>query len=245
MGAQKEHLDKPNYDPSAEDREIPVHEVSLVPFLLSKYEMTQAQWERFTGENPSHYRRGDIAPRTSQQPGLHPVEQVNWQDCDGVLGRLGLALPTEAQWEYASRGRTSTPWWTGAEPESLQGAANLADAFCQRNGGPPSWSYEGYLDDGFVAHAPVGIGSLRPNGFGLHDVHGNVWEWCRDRAGLYKNPVAPGDGERQLSPRELYVLRGGCYDSPATSVRSAYRHWYTPEGRSVVVGLRPSRVIDP
>jgi len=238
MGAQRGDPEKPSYDPLANDDEGPVHEVMLSPFFLSKYEMTQGQWERFTGDNPSYYQSGGLVTK----PGLHPVEQVSWEDCRRVMERLGLVLPTEAQWEYAARAGTTTPWWTGAEKESLEGSANLADAFCKKNGGPPSWPYEEWLDDRFVVHGPVG--SLRANGFGLHDVQGNVWEWCRDGYGDHAAPAAPGDGERR-APSRNRVNRGGCFNTSAERARSAYRDNGVPGDRSADLGLRPARVIDP
>jgi formylglycine-generating enzyme required for sulfatase activity len=237
MGAQKNHPDRPNYDPQADANERPVHEVTLSPYFLSKYEMTQGQWEGFTGENPSYYQNALLGPK----PGLHPVEQVSWEDSQRVMGRLGLVLPTEAQWEYAARAGTTTPWSTGSERESLDGAANLADACCKENGGQTGWVYEEWLDDGFTVHGPVG--SLSANGFGLHDVHGNVFEWCRDCSGDYSSPVAPGDGERRVSSR-LRVSRGGSFIFTATSARSAFRNGDPPEGRYNFLGLRPARAIE-
>ncbi len=153
--------------------------VELQPFLISKYEMTQGQWTRLFGANPSSYDRPDRA--------AHPVEMVSWEDCLAALPPAGLDLPTEAQWEYAARGGTSTVWWTGDDPESLAGAADLAQ----------------------IQSLPVG--TVGANGFGLHDVVGNVWEWCRERDGYYDAPLAPGDGERTWRPARglLPILRGG------------------------------------
>ena len=112
----------PNVDLHAESDERPVHEVSVRPFFLSKYEMTQGQWLGITVQNPSRcppptewgqmIRPGDITL-------AHPVEHVSWEECSEVLWRLGLVLPTEAQWEYAARAGTETPWWTGADPASF------------------------------------------------------------------------------------------------------------------------------
>lgn len=122
MGAQR-GTDQ-NHDPQARTNEGPPNEVTLSAFLLSKYEMTQAQWERFAGRNPSTYSRttyfagwnADSKPWT----GLHPVEQVSWLDCMQLLSRLGLTLPSEAQWEYGARAGTSTVWWCGDEKEGLE-----------------------------------------------------------------------------------------------------------------------------
>ncbi|NOT29666.1 MAG: protein kinase, partial [Planctomycetes bacterium] len=175
MGAQKSDPNGMNYDPQAQSGEGPVHAVTLSPFLLSKYEMTQGQWLRFVGKNPSYYQPpGGLAPSL-----LHPAEQVSWLDCMGIMERLGLSLPSEAQWEYGARGGTSSVWWPGDERQKLIGAVSLADQAAARGGATWSdikdWPE---LDDGFVVHAPVE--RFAPNPFGLHNVHGNVWEWCLD-----------------------------------------------------------------
>src|SRR5262245_14637069 len=187
MGAQATDPAARNYMPWAAAYESPVHEVSLDPFFLSKYEMTQAQWARLTGQNPSDDRDGNAA--------ILPVEQVSWFSCDELMRRLQLTLPTEAQWEYAARAGTETIWWTGGEKESLEGAANLADVANQRmmqaslGGG----DVEAWLDDGHARSSPVG--SYRANPFGLHDVVGNVSEWCRDSMCSYNDEHRKGDGQ--------------------------------------------------
>ena len=128
MGAQSTHASGPNYDPQALSNEGPVHEVTLSPFFLSKYEMTQGQWLRLVGSNPSRHLPGTKNQGKVIVDFSNPVEQVSWEDCDLWLGRLGLMLPTEAQWEYAARGGTTTPWWTGLEPSALSKAASIS--FC-------------------------------------------------------------------------------------------------------------------
>ena len=237
-----------NFDPQAEGDESPVHEVTLDAFFLSKYEMTQGQWALFTRTNPSRYgphsyaSDWDRAPAAEKQLWLHPLEQVDWHTCDRVLAQLSLALPTEAQWEYAARAGTSMPWWTGSEKETLQDAANLADRYAKANGGQSSWACADWLDDGFTAHAPVG--RFRANAFGLHDMAGNVWEWCRDEYGDYNLPRNPGDGERLLqSPGHVRIYRGGSFLNTASSARSACRYDGPPEIRNGNLGLRPVRVI--
>ncbi len=250
MGAQNDDPEGQNYDPQARSNESPVHEITLGAFFISKYEMTQAQWQRFTGSNPSLYGPSwswaDQSPEDEpihQNTPWNPVEQISWLDCRGVMSRLGLVLPTEAQWEYAARAGTSAVWWTGNEKESIgvEGAGNLADGGAKRRGGPIGWSSEDWLDDGWVVHAPVG--SFSANGFGLHDVIGNVWEWCRDNwGGYYKTDVAAGDGLRRVTSGGR-VFRGGSFDTPAASVRSAIRYVYDPDYRRNSAGVRPARVI--
>ena len=198
LGAQRDVPSGPNYDQEATGEEWPVHDVVLVPYFLSKYEMTQAQWLRFTGRNPSLY--GPDSRFADSAGLLHPVEQVSWDDCMKTLGRMDLTLPTEAQWEHGARGGTDSPWWPGGK-EDLFGAGNVADSYCKRNGGPSHWIFEEWLDDGHTVHA--GVGQYLPNPYGLHDVVGNVWEWCRDVYGSYRLPAAPGDGERQVDRKSV------------------------------------------
>ncbi len=246
MGAQATDPNGPNYDGDAQPVESPVHEVELSPYFLSKYEMTQGQWERFTSRNPSTYGPG-IWQTTFNREGkgwtsLHPVEQVNWTQCTEVMARLGLALPSEAQWECGARAGTHTKFWTGASPETIQGAANVADAYGKSHGADAwsSWSKE--IDDGNTVHAEVG--SFRANPFGLHDVHGNVWEWCSDGFDetFYAHsprldPVGP------LSGHALRVLRGGSFFDAAVTGRIAFRNNDAPELTSYELGLRPARAV--
>jgi formylglycine-generating enzyme required for sulfatase activity len=205
--------------------EGPVNSVTLAPFFISKYEMSQAQWLRVTGANPSKYN-----PQNGAAYGitlLNPVEQVSWNDCDHLFSHLHLALPTEAQWEYAARGGTTTPWWTGPTSTSLDGKANVDGT-----------------RDGYEKHSP--INTFPPNPFGLYNVHGNVWEWCRDvySTTSYRYPVRPGDGLRLLTGDQR-VFRGGGYDDNANFSRSSYRYGYKPNFDFDVAGVRPSREIEP
>ena len=257
MGAQKEDPDGRNYDPQREPDESPVHEVTLAAFFISKYEMTQGQWQRFTGVNPSNYPpnwswSGDLHwSRSSERPAepplnrnefWNPVEHITWTECQRVLEQLGLLLPTEAQWEYAARAGTSTVWWTGNEKESIgvEGAGNLADGWTKRKGGARLWVYEDWLEDGWRSHAPVG--SFQPNGFGLHDVIGNVSEFCRDWWGRYDEAdVEPGDGLRKITRARTRVGRGGSFRLIATYARSATRISFRPETAITHVGVRPAR----
>jgi len=239
MGAQASDPDGPNYDPPAKSNEGPVHEVTLSAYFLSKYEMTQGQWERFVGVNPSRYGPGgNFGGKVPT--GLHPVEQVSWHDCVRVLGRLDLVLPSEAQWEHGARAFADTPWSSGPEKSGLAGVANLADAFAQANGGE-DWTCESW-SDGYVVHAPVG--SFGPNEFGLYDVHGNVWEWCLDgydenfyRSAPPTDPVSPFVGSATR------VIRGGSYGNTAVRARSAFRYDSTPTFADHDLGVRPARVI--
>jgi formylglycine-generating enzyme required for sulfatase activity len=147
-GSQRDDAAAPNYDPSSRPTEQPMQQVELDPVFMSKYEVTQAQWLRIAGVNPSWFP-SEIYEIPAERPLLHPVEQVSWNDCAEMLGRWSLVLPTAAQWEYACRAGTTSPWWTGTERESLAGAANHADkTLIDLNGVMTGKSAEAWLEDG-------------------------------------------------------------------------------------------------
>ena len=199
-----------NVDPLAETiNEMPVHNVTLAPFLLSKFELTQAQWQRVTGSNPSVHTARSTYVLSSAAP-RHPVESVDWQRARSVLHKLGLRLPTEAQWEYAARANSSTPWYCGTSVTDLLSppAGNFADATSADALGVQGWMPTPGLRDGFVMHAPVG--SFAPNAFGLFDMIGNVAEWCDDEYLSYERPAAQHTGGRRDSEQPTTAMyRGG------------------------------------
>ena len=205
--------------------------MTLSPFFLSKYEMTQGQWLWFTGSNPSrdnpetYFRSWNAAGKPGDL--LHPAEQVSWTDCTSVLQRVGLELPREAQWEYGARAGTTTVWWCGNDKAAIANAGNVADRHAKDHGGSGWGAWEDW-NDGNHSHARVG--SYQPNAFGLHDVIGNVWEWCQD---LY------GTG----SPDRVY--RGGGFIFLAGSARSADRRNGPPSLAADFLGLRPARALMP
>jgi formylglycine-generating enzyme required for sulfatase activity len=172
----------------------------------------------------------------------HPVEQVDWEMCDRLLRRHGLVVPTEAQWEYGCRAGTDTPWFPGDCPEDLAGFANVLDRTGWRVM-PEVGGYGESFDDRFVEIAPVG--SFQPNDFGLFDVHGNVWEWCRDQFESYQHPVAAGDGLRQPEGNLGRVVRGGSFRNHASIARSAFREALALAFHSLDVGVRPGRILLP
>lgn len=240
MGAQNVNPEGRNYDPEAERNERPAHEVELTPYFLSKYEMTQAQWQRTSAANPSYFKPpGRMAPSL-----LHPVESVSWSQSLALLSNFGLTLPSEAQWEHGARGGTTTAWWTGQDRESLRGKVNIADQTAKQANAPwPDIADWPDLEDGTVLHSVVGKYAANP--FGLHEVAGNVWEWCLDGydEGFYgrtppKDPVAVWDNNNNRS------RRGGSYDFSAAKARSAMRSFATTEFRVSYVGVRPARALD-
>ncbi|MBL8862837.1 MAG: SUMF1/EgtB/PvdO family nonheme iron enzyme, partial [Planctomycetes bacterium] len=190
--------------------------VDLDPFFVSKYEMTAAQWTRIDGWR----RRGHVSAP------LQPTSGVSWDDCQIALMRNAgwLRLPTEAQWEYGCRAGTSSSWWTGDDVQELRGVANIR-----------------FVNAPF--RGSQGVGGLRANDFGLHDVHGNVWEWCADA--WVNGTRRAGDGLLDVPDAEYRVYRGGARRGEAEDARSSGRNGYTPDGRGGAYGLRPARGITP
>jgi serine/threonine protein kinase/formylglycine-generating enzyme required for sulfatase activity len=227
----------PNVDEIARSDEGPVHTLTIRdPFFLSKYEMTQGQWLRITHHNPAYYPAGQRFAGVLHTL-LHPQDFVTWTEADRLVTQLGLVLPTEAQWEYAARAGTSTPWWTGEHYGSLAGAANIADDDFARDAQAPD--DPGPWQDGYTFTAPVG--RFRANPFGLHDVHGNVIEWCRDDYGSYELEARDSDGMR-LATSDTRTARGGCY-STGRDCRIA-RRVNLRVHKEQDAGLRPARAIE-
>jgi len=219
--------------------------VTVGAFFASKYEISQAQYQRLMDHNPSQYRAGLWnEKRTYRHTALHPVEQLSWHQSKGYCERLGLQLPTEAQWEYVARAGTTDPWSSGPTREQLRGYANVADRAALLDGAEFAGIWAEY-DDGFAFTAPVG--SYLPNAWGFHDVHGNVQEWCRDRSARYGDyDVRAGDGLRlrPLKPtNNRFIARGGgCYYAPE-GCRSASRADWSGRRISGHLGFRPVKAI--
>ncbi|MCB9919348.1 MAG: SUMF1/EgtB/PvdO family nonheme iron enzyme [Planctomycetes bacterium] len=241
MGAVTNRRDgEHNVDPFSGHVSRPVHLVRLDPFFLSRFEMTQGQWERWTSNNPSRLQppasvRGKVTTWTN------PVERITWTQTSRVLRQIGLALPTEAQWEYACRAGTETIFECGNDLESVRNVQNLADAASRSNIGG-AWAPDPDTDDGYALHASVG--SFAPNRWGFFDMHGNVAEWCADAFLAYDIPVRSGDGLRASeSDADSRVARGGSFYFAAVNARSAERHRYAPETVSGFVGVRPALAV--
>lgn len=178
-------------------------------FWMGKYQVTQAQWKTVMGDNRSDFTGNDSLP----------VECVSWKDCqefiDGLnfQGQGTFRLPSEAEWEYACRAGTITPFCFGETLSTDQ--ANF--------GGNSA----GTGQKGVNRKQTTPVGSFSPNAWGLHDMHGNVWEWCQDRYhASYKNAPTDGSAWEQVGLFSILggrVLRGGAWDSDVSSCRSAYR----------------------
>jgi len=240
MGAQKDDPAGANYDPEASLWGAPVHEVELSPFFLSKYEMTRGQWLRLTGRDPS------VVVAVSGDSLLLPVQSISWQECFDWLPRSSLILPSEARWEYGTRAGTDTPWFTGAERSSVweQRAANLGDESAAQAGiDMQDIVRDPEKADGFPYYAPVG--SFTANAFGLHDVIGNVSEFCLDgfvlrfyANGPRSDPVGSWEGARSL------FLRGGAWYDNALNARSSRRLDRLARSPNSGLGLRPARDLE-
>jgi formylglycine-generating enzyme required for sulfatase activity len=200
--------------------ESPPHKVELNAFYLDKYEVTQKDFERVMGTNPSKYKGGD-----------RPVEQVTWSEAKDYCQRAGKRLPTEAEWEKAFKGGKNSiyPWGD----LFASGKTNI----CDRNCGRP-WK-SGKFDDGYSTTSPVG--KYPANNYGLYDMAGNVWEWSADwyGEGYYKNsprsnPKGPAAGGER-------VVRGGSWDNRPSYSRTANRDSFGPTNRYYFVGFRCAR----
>ncbi len=204
--------------------------LQLEPFFLSKHEMTQGQWLRATGRNPALVAPGYAAARVDLS---HPVERVTWFESERTLAWLGLCLPTEIEWAHAARAGTLTPYSFGADPRDMARHGNVATTDMAAIGieDTEAWS------DGHAVHAPVG--SYLPNPFGLHDVHGNVSEWVRERLEL----VSEDDAAERLPGFDAAsaIQRGGSFDMPAFMAETRSRTGDTPDSASPLCGLRPAR----
>jgi formylglycine-generating enzyme required for sulfatase activity len=212
-------MGSPKEEESSFDDERPQHSVNVPSFLMSKYPVTQAQYETIIGSNPAHFKGSQ-----------RPVERVSWQDAQAFCQKLAkqtnnkpYRLPSEAEWEYACRAGTKTPFYFGAtiSPDVVNYDGNYP------YGQAPKGVYRGSTTD---------VGIFPANSFGLYDLHGNVWEWCQDT--WHENyQGAPTDGTPWLN-NNSQVLRGGSWDDNARGCRSAYREWYTLVNRIDIIGFR-------
>ncbi len=185
-------------------RESPQHEVTIQPFYMGKYPVTQAQWKKVASLPKV---KTDLNPKPSFFKGENlPVEQVSWLDAQEFCTRLSQAtgklyrFSSESEWEYACRAKTTTRYYFGD---------NITDGLVNYN----------------MRHGKTTeVGKFLPNAFGLYDMHGNVCEWCEDNlSDSYRS--TPVDGSAWISRiSQIKVLRGGSWGNSSASCRSAYRN---------------------
>jgi formylglycine-generating enzyme required for sulfatase activity len=193
------------------------HRVTITKdFWIGQFEVTQAEWTKILGRNPSYHKGcGEKCP----------VESVTWLEIQNFLSALTARsdgsryrLPSEAEWEYVCRAGTATPFQTGAILDIKQARFDASDG-------------------------PVAVGSYRPNSWGVFDMHGNVWEWTKDWYGSYDvtravDPAGPGVGDKK-------VIRGGSWYFGADSARCALRYTHSPGDRGFSLGFRVVREATP
>ncbi|QFS46778.1 SUMF1/EgtB/PvdO family nonheme iron enzyme [Nostoc sphaeroides] len=203
------------------ERENPQHQVKVPGFFMGKYAVTQAQYQAVMGINPSNFK-GE----------KRPVEQVIWDEavefCKKLSQKTGRTyrLPSEAEWEYACRAGTKTPFYFGE---------TITTDLVNYNGDYPY----GSAPKGEYREQTTDVGKFAPNSFGLYDMHGNVWEWCED---VYNDNYidAPKDSSAWLTGKDndIKLLRGGSWINVARYCRSAYRDGGTRANRDDNVGFR-------
>lgn len=204
------------------------HRVALTNgFWLGKYEVIQEQWEAVMGTNPSEFKGASNLP----------VENVSWVDCQEFCEKLnakmpgdvgGFRLPTEAEWEYACRAGTETAFCYGNSLDATM--ANFKGTCPYGGAAEGKWRWKTVL-----------VGSFRPNGWGLYDMHGNVWEWCSDWNGAY--PSVDAIDPTGAASGAYRVVRGGGWFNFARFCRSAHRSNYTPSIRLSDLGFRVARTL--
>jgi formylglycine-generating enzyme required for sulfatase activity len=205
-------MGSPETEKGRNSDEGPQHQVTLEPFYMGKYPVTQAQYKAVMGKNPSYFKSWFKGKN-------RPVEQVSWHDAVEFCKRLSemtgrtYRLPSEAQWEYAARAGTTTPFYFGDTITS-----KLAN---------------------YNSNKTTDVGSFPPNAFGLYDMLGNVWEWCADPwHDNYEGAPTDGSVWEEDPSRNKRVRRGSSWDLNADFCRTAYRDWHVPGGRFDKVGIR-------
>ncbi|BBM86847.1 bifunctional serine/threonine-protein kinase/formylglycine-generating enzyme family protein [Candidatus Uabimicrobium amorphum] len=192
--------------------EKPMHRVSVNSFLLAKHEVTQEVWRSVMGDNPSYFKDSKFSDVKDNKL---PMENVSWTKSKSFCDRLGMRLPTEAEWEYACRAGTRSKYYWG---NSMDG------------------NYAWHSNSSRQTHK---VGQKSPNAFGLYDMAGNVWEWCADwydsnyyTSSTTNNPQGASSGSRR-------VIRGGGWDYHTGDCRSADRHYASPSFFVNDLGFRP------
>ncbi len=199
-------MGSPANEAERDDHESPQHQVTVPSFFMGKYPLTQAQYQAIIGDNPSGFKGNN-----------RPVETVSWDDavtfCRKLSQRTGknYRLPSEAEWEYACRAGTKTPFSFGD---------NITTDLVNYNGNYPYKS----APKGKYREQTTDVGTFPPNAFGLYDMHGNVWEWCEDDwHENYINPPTDGSAWNSRSGSNIKLIRGGSWRRNAGYCRAAAR----------------------
>jgi formylglycine-generating enzyme required for sulfatase activity len=232
-------MGSPESEPERDDDESPQHRVTVQPFFMGKVTVTQAQWKAVASlpkvkldlkADPSEFKGSD-----------RPVERVSWHEasefCDRLSQKTGkpYRLPSEAEWEYACRAGTTTPFHFGE---------TISTDLANYRGTDFDYQEKAYLGfygmgkSGIYREATVSVGNFPSNAFGLYDMHGNVWEWCEDR--LHENyEGAPIDGSAWTDGRlHIRLLRGGSWFRNPGYCRAAVRQFKSAGSRSNSIGFR-------
>jgi len=205
-------------DPDYMRNEKPKTEITIEPFLICRTEVTQAVWTSIMGESPWHEKKN------INEGADYPATYVSWKDCVEFSDKTGLRLPSESEWEYACRAGTSAPYCFGNAVSELPSFA---------------W-YRDSVKDPDEKH-PHQVGRKKTNAFGLYDVHGNVWEWCRDTESRTHNKVPLDGTAREDRSVQTRVLRGGSWSYAARQCRCAARLFKKPtSSRTPDLGFRPA-----
>jgi formylglycine-generating enzyme required for sulfatase activity len=209
-------MGSPENEEGMREYESPQHQVTVSSFFMGKYPVTQAQWKAVMGKKPSRFTGKN-----------HPVENVSYDDavefCQRLSKKTGKTyrLPSDAEWEYACRAGTTTPFYFGE---------TITPKLAHYN---QDWNRGQTID----------VGNFPPNAFGLYDMHGNVWEWCADPwHDNYQGAPTDGSVWKEGGNSSLWALRGGAWYGRPGNVRSAFRYKNSHDDRTYGVGFRLARL---
>lgn len=235
MGAQANSEEAEHFDPHAQQDEQPPTPVSLAAFFIAKTELTQRQWWHVMGTNPSFLQpaSGRFGKISSWR---HPVENITFDVGRVALERMGATFPTEAQWEYAARAGTTASF--PCPVSELRLHANLADRSLLDANIEINFPLEAW-NDGWASSSPCG--HFLPNSFGLHDMIGNVSEFCLDFYGEYFSAYEEGTGLRRSLVQRMRCVRGGSHQDVAKDSRTSSRNGVFSSTPNHTMGLRPAR----
>lgn len=216
MGSPKEEVEREPYWKADEKQ----HGVTLTRgFYMGVHLVTQQEWQVVMRNNPSHFQGEENLP----------VDGVSWEDCQRFIMKLRASdsrpyrLPTEAEWEYACRAGTATPFHFGETISTDQ--ANYLGDFIYAKG-----------ERGANRRKTTAVDSFPANAWGLHDMHGNLFQWCQDWLGAY--PASAAADPKGAVLGDYRVLRGGAWNSNPEWCRSAYRAMNFPDSREPIFGFR-------